>query len=55
MTDEQNQGGFQKPMYDVDEKCGKCGAAITKLPFQPDPGRRDQLKCIDCFKKERSS
>ena len=40
----------EKQMFQGDWKCGKCGKPITQLPFQPDPARAGQLKCIDCFK-----
>lgn len=33
--------------------CGKCGAEINDLPFDPDPNRLDQLLCRDCHRKKR--
>ncbi len=50
-----NQGGFQRKMYQGDWKCSKCQAAITELPFEPDPGRLDQLLCRDCHRERRQS
>lgn len=43
--------GGERPMFEGNWTCAGCGAAITKLPFQP----RDtsNLKCIDCFKASR--
>jgi len=38
-------------MHEGNWKCSGCGAAITKLPFKPDPERLGGLKCLDCFKK----
>lgn len=40
-----------RPMFEGNWKCADCGAAITKLPFEP----RDtsNLKCKDCFSKSR--
>lgn len=48
-----SQGGFQKPMYDVDEVCAQCGTQITKLPFPPNPARKNELKCVDCYRQSR--
>lgn len=50
-----NQGGGFQPrqMFQGDWKCSKCNAAITELPFQPDPARLDQLLCRDCHKANR--
>ena len=31
--------------------CGSCRAAITELPFEPDPNRLGTLKCRDCHRK----
>lgn len=55
MAYEQNFGEQERKEYDVDEKCAKCGAEIKKLPFPPNPERRDTLQCKDCWRKERSS
>lgn len=49
----QNDGGFQRQMYQGNWKCSKCGTEITELPFQPDPEKIDQLQCRDCFRQER--
>ncbi len=46
--DNDRGGGFQRQMYKGDWKCAKCGAAITELPFQPDPQKMDKLLCRDC-------
>ena len=42
----------ERTMYSGDWKCADCGAAITSLPFVP----RDtsNLRCIDCFKKNKA-
>jgi len=44
----------ERPKHEGNWKCGKCGRAITSLPFKPNPERLDQLKCLDCFKAERA-
>ncbi|MBI2108710.1 MAG: hypothetical protein HYT93_00815 [Parcubacteria group bacterium] len=46
-------GGFQRKMFQGNWTCGKCGADITELPFDPDPSRLDQLQCRDCHRKNR--
>jgi len=38
--------GQDKPMYDVDLTCAKCGAHISQLPFQPTGDRK--VYCNDC-------
>ncbi|OGY64607.1 MAG: hypothetical protein A3B92_00535 [Candidatus Harrisonbacteria bacterium RIFCSPHIGHO2_02_FULL_42_16] len=48
-------GGFQRKMFQGNWKCSKCGAAITELPFDPDPSRLDQLQCRDCHRQRRAS
>jgi CxxC-x17-CxxC domain-containing protein len=40
-----------RQMFQGEWKCAECGAAITELPFEPDPARVDALKCRDCHKK----
>lgn len=40
-------------MHKGNWKCSKCGNSITELPFEPDPGRVDQLMCFDCMKEKR--
>jgi len=30
-------------------KCCDCGAAITELPFDPDPSRLNTLRCRNCM------
>lgn len=55
MADDQNQGGFQRQMYQGNWKCSSCGAEITELPFEPDPNRLDQLLCRDCHRQKRMS
>jgi CxxC-x17-CxxC domain-containing protein len=42
-----------KKMFEGNWTCSGCGAQITQLPFQPDEGRADSLKCLDCFKKNK--
>lgn len=54
MAYDQNQGGFQRKMYQGDWKCGKCSAEIKELPFEPDEARLDQLQCRDCYRQNRS-
>ena len=46
-------GENERKTYKGDWKCGKCGTAITELPFKPDPDRAGQLQCKDCFQKNR--
>ncbi|OGZ26323.1 MAG: hypothetical protein A2W71_01725 [Candidatus Nealsonbacteria bacterium RIFCSPLOWO2_02_39_8] len=55
MAYQDNNGGFQRQMYDGKWKCSKCGTEITQLPFQPSPDRLDQLKCRDCYRDSRPS
>jgi hypothetical protein len=52
-----DQGGFRErpPMLDVDEKCADCGTEIKQLPFKPDPARKSQLRCKDCYRQKRES
>lgn len=50
--DNNGMGGGQT--FRGDWKCANCGAAITELPFQPDPGREANLRCRDCFRRTRS-
>ncbi len=44
-----------RKMFQGDWKCSKCGAAITELPFEPDPSRLDQLLCRDCHRERAKS
>jgi len=53
MAYDQNQGGFQRRMYQGNWKCSKCNADITELPFEPHPDRVDQLFCRDCYRPKR--
>lgn len=52
-------GGYNRaprPMVDVSAlniKCADCGAAVTQLPFQPDPARLNTIRCRDCLRKSR--
>jgi len=51
-------GNFKREMIDVSGmniKCKDCGAAITELPFTPDPNRIDSIRCRDCLRKFRES
>jgi CxxC-x17-CxxC domain-containing protein len=51
-----DNGGFsQRKTYQGDWKCSKCSAAITELPFEPDPNRLGQLLCRDCHRERRQS
>jgi CxxC-x17-CxxC domain-containing protein len=54
MAYQQNDDGSERQMYDVDEKCSKCGARIDKLPFKPNPDRVDRLMCLECYRASRS-
>jgi CxxC-x17-CxxC domain-containing protein len=49
------QGGDIKPKHQGNWSCGKCGASITELPFEPSPERLNQLQCFDCHKKAREA
>jgi len=42
-----------RQMYEVNEKCAECGAAITQLPFQPSGDK--PLYCTDCLRARRAS
>ena len=46
----ENQGG-ERQMFEGNWTCSSCSAAITQLPFQPDPAREGGLVCRDCHKK----
>jgi len=46
--DNNDRGGFKKPMFQGDWACSKCGEKITELPFEPDPARLDRLLCRNC-------
>ncbi len=50
-----NQGGFQKQMFQGNWKCSKCGADITELPFEPNPERVNELLCKNCHREKRQS
>lgn len=41
-----------RQMFDVDEKCSECGAAITQLPFQPSGDK--PLFCTNCLRAKRA-
>lgn len=45
-------GNGERKMFEGDWTCSGCGAAITKLPFEPK--NTENLKCIDCFKSARA-
>jgi CxxC-x17-CxxC domain-containing protein len=51
----QGGGGDYKQKFQGNWSCGKCGASITELPFEPKPDRLGDLKCFDCHKKTRES
>lgn len=48
-----DQGRDQRPKFKGNWKCGMCGASITELPFEPNPARLEQLKCKECWMKNR--
>lgn len=50
----QNDGGFERPKFQGNWKCGQCNAAITELPFQPDEARLASLLCRDCHKAKKA-
>lgn len=52
-NDRGNNNGAQRQMFTGNWTCGTCGAAITELPFEPDPSRLGTLKCRDCHRKSR--
>jgi CxxC-x17-CxxC domain-containing protein len=49
----QSNDGGNRQMFKGNWKCGSCGAAISELPFQPDPARESQLQCRDCHRAKR--
>ena len=53
MAYNQQGDGFERKTYKGEWKCGSCSAAITELPFDPDPERLGQLLCRDCHRKRR--
>ena len=55
MAFDNNQGGFERKMYQGNWKCAKCGADITELPFEPDPTKLDKLLCRDCHRERTRS
>ncbi len=51
-----SEGNYpERKMYQGEWKCANCGAAITELPFEPDPARLGQLLCRDCHRERRNS
>ena len=47
-----NQSSFgQRPMFQGEWECAKCGAKITELPFKPDNER--PVYCRDCHRAMR--
>ena len=48
----QNSDRGERKMFEGNWTCSGCGAAITKLPFEPKD--TTNLKCIDCFKSSRA-
>lgn len=51
-----NSNGFgAQKAFQGNWSCGGCGAAITSLPFEPDPARLNQLQCRDCHMNKRTS
>lgn len=53
--DEGGMGQQPRQMFKGEWACSKCGAAITELPFEPDPSRLSQLLCRDCHRERRNS
>ena len=49
----QDSNTSPRPMVEGNWQCSQCNAPITKLPFTPDESRKNTLKCIDCFRKDR--
>ncbi len=47
-----NNNRGPRQMYDVNEKCAECGAAITQLPFQPSGDK--PIYCFECNKARHS-
>jgi CxxC-x17-CxxC domain-containing protein len=47
----QRRDGEERRMFEGNWKCSMCGEGITKLPFMPKD--ESNLKCINCFKKDR--
>jgi len=45
------QNNAERKMFKGDWKCGKCGGAITQLPFEPKSV--SNLTCLDCFRKSQ--
>lgn len=41
-----------RQMYDVNETCADCGAAITQLPFQPSGDK--PVYCSNCLRNRRA-
>ncbi|MDD5430843.1 MAG: hypothetical protein PHP03_01320 [Candidatus Pacebacteria bacterium] len=50
-----NRSQEPRKMFEGNWKCGKCGAEITSLPFQPDEARLGQLLCRDCHRERKQS
>lgn len=44
--------GGERQMFEGDWQCADCGSDIKKLPFEP-RGDTSNLRCIDCFKKQK--
>ncbi|HEY4487081.1 MAG TPA: hypothetical protein VJB70_05150 [Candidatus Paceibacterota bacterium] len=55
MAYEERNGGAPRQMFKGNWNCSKCGAAITELPFEPDPARSDRLQCRDCHMANRDA
>ena len=53
MADDYGRGDRQ--MFQGNWACSECGAAITELPFQPDPARVGNLRRRDCHRASRPS
>lgn len=44
----------ERKMFTGDWQCSVCGGSITSLPFEP-RGDAGNLKCIDCFKQNKTA
>lgn len=53
MANRPRRDNSERRMFKGNWKCGKCGGAISELPFQPNPQGLERLMCIDCFKKSK--
>ncbi len=45
------RGNFERKRFQGSWKCGKCGVAITELPFEPRPDQ--EILCRDCYRSQK--